>query len=224
MRLSLMSLLLAGMTLIMPSMGHAQSMTAQQIAQQGAQEYINETSGSSMCDGCMFDCSDSCYQQQAAASGAQSAQQLAAILGMSSNSSGTSAMLGYSTASDISGFASSMGLTNLGVSVGSNGSIGLNLGFLLGDSSSSSSSTGVASSVGSYGGGTIGDLLCEVAYWFMGSIGQGIATLAVIVLGIGALMGKVSHGMVLTTLVGIAVIFGAPDIVQDLTGQAACYG
>ena len=80
-----------------------------------------------------------------------------------------------------------------------------------------------ASSTGAYGGGTIGDLLCKVADWFTGSIGQGIATLAVIVLGIGALFGKVSQGMAITTMIGISVIFGAPDIVQDLTGQSACY-
>ena len=80
-----------------------------------------------------------------------------------------------------------------------------------------------ASPSGSYSGGTIGDLLCNVVYWFVGQLGQGIATLAVIVLGIGALFGKVSHGMALTTMVGISVIFGAPDIVQNLTGQLACY-
>ena len=80
-----------------------------------------------------------------------------------------------------------------------------------------------AANAGAYGGGTIGDLLCKVAGWFTGTVGQGIATLAVIVLGIGALFGKVSQGMAITTMVGISVIFGAPDIVYDLTGQAACY-
>jgi type IV secretory pathway VirB2 component (pilin) len=83
---------------------------------------------------------------------------------------------------------------------------------------------GPASGVGAYGGGTIGNLLCNVAFWFTGTVGQGIATLSVIVLGIGALFGKVSQGMAITTMVGIAVIFGAPQIVTELTGQAACYG
>lgn len=72
---------------------------------------------------------------------------------------------------------------------------------------------------GGGGGGVIGGLLCNVANWFTGSIGQGIATLAIIVLGIGGLFGKVSHGMALVTLVGIATIFGAPQIVEQLTGQ-----
>ena len=80
-----------------------------------------------------------------------------------------------------------------------------------------------ASPTGSLSGGTIGNLLCNVADWFTGSLGQGIATLAVIVLGIGALFGKVSQGMAITTMIGISVIFGAPDIVYDLTGQQACY-
>ncbi len=79
---------------------------------------------------------------------------------------------------------------------------------------------------GSYSGNTIADLLCSVVNWFTGdgSVGQGIATLAVIVLGIGASLGKVSYGMALTTMVGIATIFGASDIVYELTGQMACYG
>jgi type IV secretory pathway VirB2 component (pilin) len=105
-----------------------------------------------------------------------------------------------------------------------------------GSSSSGSSSSGggwpfgggggspVASSSGSYGGGPIADVLCQVANWFRGSIGQGIATLAIITLGIGALFGKVSHGMALTVMVGIATIFGAQNIVTELTGmRAVCY-
>jgi type IV secretory pathway VirB2 component (pilin) len=80
-----------------------------------------------------------------------------------------------------------------------------------------------ASATGSTSGNAIGDVLCNVVDWFTGTLGQGIASLAVIVLGVGALMGKVTHGMALTTIVGIATIFGAPDIVQELTGQTACY-
>lgn len=67
------------------------------------------------------------------------------------------------------------------------------------------------------GGDTIGDLLCNVAGWFVGPVGQGIATLAIIVIGIGALMGKVSWGMAIIVGIGVAVIFGAPSIVAELT-------
>jgi type IV secretion system protein VirB2 len=73
------------------------------------------------------------------------------------------------------------------------------------------------------GGGTIGNVLCNVADWFTGPVGQGIATLAILVIGIGALMGKVSWGMAIIVGIGVAVIFGAPQIVAELgTGGAGC--
>ncbi len=66
------------------------------------------------------------------------------------------------------------------------------------------------------GGGTIGNVLCNVVGWFTGPVGQGIATLAIIVIGVGALMGKVSWGMAIIVGIGVAVIFGAPTIVGEL--------
>ena len=63
---------------------------------------------------------------------------------------------------------------------------------------------------------TIGSVLCGVVSWFTGPIGQGIATLAIIVIGIGALMGKVSWGMAIIVGLGVAVIFGASAIVSEL--------
>ncbi len=76
---------------------------------------------------------------------------------------------------------------------------------------------------GGSGGGTIGNLLCNVASWFTGPVGQGIATLAIIVIGIGALMGKVSWGMAIIVGIGVAVIFGAPTIVNELgAGGSGC--
>lgn len=71
---------------------------------------------------------------------------------------------------------------------------------------------------GGGGGGTIGELLCNVAGWFTGPVGSGIATLAILVVGVGALMGKVSWGMAIIVGIGIAVIFGAPTIVDELGG------
>ena len=53
--------------------------------------------------------------------------------------------------------------------------------------------------------------LCEVISWFIGPIGKGIATLAIIIIGVGALMGKVSWGMAIIVGLGVAVIFGAPE-------------
>jgi type IV secretory pathway VirB2 component (pilin) len=69
------------------------------------------------------------------------------------------------------------------------------------------------------GGGTIGGLLCRVAGWFTGPVGSGIATLAILVIGVGALMGKVSWGMAIIVGIGVAVIFGADTIVQELGGE-----
>lgn len=76
---------------------------------------------------------------------------------------------------------------------------------------------------GGGGGSTIGNMLCNVANWFKGPIGRGIATLAIIVIGVGALMGKVSWGMAIIVGIGIAVIFGAPTIVSELgAGGSGC--
>ncbi len=68
----------------------------------------------------------------------------------------------------------------------------------------------------------IGELLCDVAGWFTGPIGQGIATLAILTIGVGALMGKVSWGMAIIVGIGIAVIFGAPEIVDQLGTGSGC--
>ena len=75
---------------------------------------------------------------------------------------------------------------------------------------------------GNYAGdsGVIGGLLCSVAGWFSGSVGKGIATLAIIVIGVGALMGKVSWGMAIIVGIGIGVIFGAPKIIDMLNTGA----
>lgn len=75
---------------------------------------------------------------------------------------------------------------------------------------------------GASGGGPIADVLCRVVNWFQGPIGAGIATLAIIVVGIGALMGKVSWGMAIIVGLGVGVIFGAPTIVNMLGGNGSC--
>jgi type IV secretory pathway VirB2 component (pilin) len=41
----------------------------------------------------------------------------------------------------------------------------------------------------------MGDVLCTVTGWFTGNTGKGLATVAITVIGIGALLGKVSWGM-----------------------------
>ncbi|MCI5050592.1 MAG: TrbC/VirB2 family protein [Rickettsiales bacterium] len=71
------------------------------------------------------------------------------------------------------------------------------------------------------GGDVIAKVLCDVVGWFTGSVGKGIATLAIIIIGVGALMGKVSWGMAIIVGIGVAVIFGAGHIVDDLGGDGA---
>lgn len=69
----------------------------------------------------------------------------------------------------------------------------------------------------------ISSVLCNVVSWFTGSIGAGIATLAIIVIGVGALMGKVSWGMAIIVGLGVGIIFGAGTIVTALGGNT-CTG
>jgi type IV secretory pathway VirB2 component (pilin) len=64
----------------------------------------------------------------------------------------------------------------------------------------------------------LGETLCNVVDWFQGPIGSGIATLAIIVIGVGALMGKVSWGMAIIVGLGVGIIFGAPAIVDMISG------
>lgn len=68
----------------------------------------------------------------------------------------------------------------------------------------------------------ISDVLCNVVGWFNGPVGAGIATLAIIVIGIGALMGKVSWGMAIIVGIGVGVIFGAETIVAALGAESTC--
>ncbi len=75
-----------------------------------------------------------------------------------------------------------------------------------------------------YAGGAwtpMGDVLCYVASMFYGNLGRGLATLAVIVVGVGATLGKVSWGLAITVAVGIAVVFNAHDVMSRLTGNSS---
>lgn len=67
-------------------------------------------------------------------------------------------------------------------------------------------------------GTALDTVLCNVVNWFNGPIGKGIATIAIIVVGVGALMGKVSWGMAIIVGLGVALIFGATTVVSGLGG------
>lgn len=60
--------------------------------------------------------------------------------------------------------------------------------------------------------------LCTVVNWFTSGLGRGIATLGIMVIGIGALMGKVSWQLGLTVAVGIAIMFSGAQVVDLLVG------
>lgn len=71
----------------------------------------------------------------------------------------------------------------------------------------------------------MGKVLCDLVNWLTGPTGRALATLAIIIIGVGALMGKVSWGMAIIVAIGIAIIFGAPTILGILGGGAGtCTG
>lgn len=61
----------------------------------------------------------------------------------------------------------------------------------------------------------MGAVLCDVVLFIYGNLGRSLATLAVIILGVGALLGKTSWGIAITVSVGISVIFNA-ELVASL--------
>ncbi len=62
----------------------------------------------------------------------------------------------------------------------------------------------------------MGDVLCIVVDWFTGNTGKGLATIAITIIGIGALLGKVSWGMAMIVGIGVAIVFGAAGIVDAM--------
>lgn len=67
----------------------------------------------------------------------------------------------------------------------------------------------------------IGCTLNRIVKRVTGRIGKGIATLAVIFLGIGLFFGKLSWGLAIAIAIGIGGIFGASQIVDWLGGSTA---
>lgn len=69
----------------------------------------------------------------------------------------------------------------------------------------------------------IAQVFCNVIKWFTGTTGKGVATIAIIVIGVGALMGKVSWGMAIIVGIGVALIFGAASLVNSIAGNQENY-
>ena len=78
----------------------------------------------------------------------------------------------------------------------------------------------MADKIASSSAGGIAGTMCKVTNALTGPIGKGIATIAVVVLGIGLFLGKLSWGLAMATAVGIGMIFSAGTIVTWLSGSA----
>jgi len=65
------------------------------------------------------------------------------------------------------------------------------------------------------------DTFCNIVGLLTGATGKAIATIAIIIVGIGALLGKISWGMALIVAVGVALVFGADTIVTALGATSA---
>jgi type IV secretion system protein VirB2 len=65
----------------------------------------------------------------------------------------------------------------------------------------------------------MGEVLCKVKDWFTGNTGKGLATIAITIIGIGALLGKVSWGMAMIVGIGVAIVFGAAAIVGAMASS-----
>lgn len=71
----------------------------------------------------------------------------------------------------------------------------------------------------------IDNSLCNVVNLLQGRAGRGIATLAIIFLGIGLFLGKISWGLAIAVGLGVGAIFGAGTIVNAVgTGGGANCG
>ena len=71
---------------------------------------------------------------------------------------------------------------------------------------------------------TIGNMMCNVSGWMQGSTGRGIATLAMIMLGLLALFNKISWGLAIIHAVGGAIIVGASSIVTVMMNTPGITG
>jgi type IV secretory pathway VirB2 component (pilin) len=68
---------------------------------------------------------------------------------------------------------------------------------------------------------SIVDVLCNVIKQLQGGIGKAVATIAIIVLGIGLFLGKLNWTLALATAIGVGIIFGAGTIVSWLSPAGA---
>jgi type IV secretory pathway VirB2 component (pilin) len=63
----------------------------------------------------------------------------------------------------------------------------------------------------------VATVLCNAAYIVVFDIGRGLASLAIIAIGVSALLGKASWGQAMSIGVGIGVVFGSLNLATYLT-------
>lgn len=66
---------------------------------------------------------------------------------------------------------------------------------------------------------TIEQVLCNTLSLVQGPVGKAIGIIAIIVTGVSLFMGKVSWGLMISTAIGIGLVFGAANIVDKLGGS-----
>ena len=67
--------------------------------------------------------------------------------------------------------------------------------------------------------------MCNAYGIFKGPLGKTFAVFAIVALGVGFFLGKVSWGTAIAIALGIGAIFGAPTLVTTLTGgTGVCSG
>jgi type IV secretory pathway VirB2 component (pilin) len=67
----------------------------------------------------------------------------------------------------------------------------------------------------------IGKTLCTVTTALTGTWGKAIATVAIVALGIGLFLGKLSWGLAMSTAIGVGLIFGAGQVATFIGGTVA---
>ena len=65
---------------------------------------------------------------------------------------------------------------------------------------------------------TMTTAMCNGYKIFNGPVGKMSAVFAIVALGVGLFMGKITWGLVIAVALGIGAIFGAPKLVAVMTG------
>jgi len=83
------------------------------------------------------------------------------------------------------------------------------------------SSSGALADAATYDKNAMTEVLCRVLNLVTGGIGKTFAAFAIIALGVGFFGGKVSYAAMIGVTLGIAAMFGAPAIINLMTGGTA---